>query len=187
VWKRSRFKVRRILVITLLDRKRFVNALGVAGLGLGMLAATAGVPLALAQEPQSPAIDQPLLQHEESTLDLSDEELRTLLIQLLAEREARQARAGGAGFAGDDVALDMYIVTGDHEKLRTEAYQAFTEALAEELGIDDSDEVDAAIRAAMMANVDANTGLSKRGQEEQKALIAEAEAPIGPTYRGHGG
>lgn len=182
-------RVRRTTVIRLLNRnrKRFVNALGVAGLGLGLLTGTAGVPMALAQEPQALVSAQPFLQHEEGTLDLSDAELRDLLIQLLEEREARQARAGGAGFASDDLGLDMFIVEGDHEGLQAEAYHAFTEALADELGIDDADEVDAAIRAAMMANVDANTGLSVRGQAEQKALIAEAEAPIGPTYRGHGG
>ena len=74
----------------LLNCKRFVNTLGVAGLGLGLLATTTGVPLAQAQEPQSPVIERPLLQSEDGALDLSDDELRDLLIQLLQEREQAQ-------------------------------------------------------------------------------------------------
>jgi hypothetical protein len=172
-------------VIQGLNRKRFVSTLGVAGLGLGLLAGAAGMPMARAQEPQSPVIERPLLQHEEGTLDLSDEELHDLLIQLLQERE--QAQAGTSTIPDGEDVPGMFLVRGDHEALRLEAYTAFTEALADELGIDDPGEVDAAIRAAMMANVDANTGLDKSGAEEQKALIEAAEAPIGPTYRGHGG
>jgi hypothetical protein len=38
-----------------------------------------------------------------------------------------------------------------------------------------------------MAVVDANDGLTTEGAEQQKALIATAEVPIGPAYRGHGG
>lgn len=169
----------------LFNRTRIVSSLGMAGLGLGLLAGTAGVPLALAQETQAPVIAQPFLQHEEGTLDLSDQELRDLLIQLLQERE--QANGDTLASPGDQDAFDMFLVRGDHEDLRVEAYLEFTQALADELGIDDADEVDTAIRAAMMANVDANTGLSTSGQEEQKALIEAAPAPIGPTYRGHGG
>ena len=75
---------------------------------------------------------------------------------------------------------------GDHEALRVEAYNEFMQALADELGIDDPDEVDAAIRIAMMSVVDANAGLTEGGAE-QKALIATADVPIGPAYRGEGG
>jgi hypothetical protein len=167
-----------------LNRKRFVHSLGVAGLGLGLLASTAGVPLALAQEYQSPAIDRQLFQHDAGDLDLSEDELRDLLIQLLEERE--QEKAGAVAFQGDENSRD-FLVRGDHEELRIEAYHEFTQALADELAVADADKVDAAIRAAMMANVDANTGLGKSGREQQKALIADAAAPIGPTYRGHGG
>jgi hypothetical protein len=176
--------VRRTRVMPLRNRNQFIKTLGVAGLGLGMLASVAGTPLALAQQPQAPAIDHQLLQYEEGNLDLSDEALRDLLIQLLQERE--QEQAGAVAFQGDENTRD-FLVRGDHEELRVEAYHEFTQALADELDLDDSDEVDAAIRAAMMANVDANTGLSKAGAEQQKALIAAASAPIGPTYRGHGG
>src|SRR6185312_4553484 len=112
-----------------------------------------------------------------------------LLIQLLQEREQvqAQAQAGASAIPGDDSGPSMFRVQGGHEALRAEAYHEFTQALADELGLDDADAADAAIRAAMMATVDANTGLDKRGAEEQKALIEAAEAPIGPTYRGHGG
>jgi len=38
-----------------------------------------------------------------------------------------------------------------------------------------------------MAVVDSNIGLTKETAEVQKALIATADVPIGPAYRGHGG
>ncbi|MFN8674894.1 MAG: hypothetical protein U0Z70_00825 [Thermomicrobiales bacterium] len=166
-------------------RQRFVHTFGVIGLGLGSLASTASLPLALAEEHQPPAIDRPLFQHEAGGVDLSDEDLRDLLIQLLQEREQETADALLA--QGEEDATDILLGRGDHEDLRVEAYHDFTQALADELGIDDPDEVDAAIRAAMMVTVDDNPGLSKAGAEQQKALIADAPAPIGPTYRGHGG
>ena len=178
-------------MVQLLNRKRFVNTLGVAGLGLGLLASAVGVPLAMAQEHQSPGIDRQLFQYEEGALDLSDEELKQLLIQLLQERA--QEKEGVLAFQGDEDARDIDVARlhgderGDHEALRVEAYNEFTQALADELGIDDPDEVDAAIRSAMMAGVDANDGLTKDRAEEQKALIATADVPIGPAYRGHGG
>lgn len=168
----------------LLDSKQFVNTLGAAGLGLGMLASVAGAPLVMAQQDHAPGLERPLFRYEEGALDLSDEELRDLLIQLLQEREQE---TGAVSFEGGEDALDMFLVAGDHEAMQIEAYHEFTQALADELGLEDADEVDAAIRAAMMAMVDANPGLDTRGAEEQKALIAGAEAPIGPTYRGHGG
>jgi hypothetical protein len=172
-------------MMSLLNRKRFVRTLGVAGLGVGMLASVASAPLVMAQPPQSPVIERPLLQQATGALDLSDDELRDLLIQLLQERE--QENTGALAFAADEDAPGMVRVRGDHEALRVEAYHEFTQALADELGLDDADAADAAIRAAMMATVDANTGLDQRGAEEQKALIEAAEAPLGPTYRGHGG
>ncbi len=178
-------------MVQLLNRKRFVNTLGVAGLGLGLLASAAGAPSAMAQVNQSQGIDRQLFQHEEGTLNLSDEELKQLLIQLLQERA--QAKQGALAFQGDKDARDVVIARrqggerGGHEALRVEAYNEFTQALADELGIDDPDEIDAAIRIAMMSVVDSNAGLTKDTAEWQKALIAAADVPIGPAYRGHGG
>ncbi len=178
-------------MIQVLDRKRFVNTLGVAGLGLGLLASAVGASSAMAQENQSQGIDRQLFQYEEGILDLSDEELKQLLIQLLQER-ARE-KEGALAFQGDEDARDVVnrrLQDGeseDHEALRVEAYNEFTQALADELGIDDPDELDAAIRIAMMSVVDSNVGLTKDTAEWQKALIATADVPIGPAYRGHGG
>jgi hypothetical protein len=178
-------------VIHVFNRKRFVNTLGVAGFGLGLLASAVGAPSAMAQENQSQGIDRQLFQYEEGTLDLSDEELKQLLIQLLLERA--QEKEGALAFQGDEDARDVVVArrqggeSGGHEALRVEAYNEFTQALADELGIDDPDELDAAIRTAMMAVVDSNEGLTKDTKEWQKALIATADAPIGPAYRGHGG
>jgi hypothetical protein len=178
-------------VVQLLNRKWFVNTFGVAGLGLGLLASAVGAPSAMAQENQSQGIDRQLFQYEEGTLDLSDEELKQLLIQLLQERA--QEKEGALAFQGHEDATDVVIAHrqggdgGGHEDLRVEAYNEFTQALADELGIDDPDEVDAAIRSAMMSVVDSNVGLTKETAEAQKALIATADVPIGPAYRGHGG
>jgi hypothetical protein len=178
-------------VVQLRNRKRFVNTLGVAGLGLGLLASAVGAPSAMAHENQSQGIDRQLFQYEEGTLDLSDEELTQLLIQLLQERA--QEKEVALAFQGDEDAKDVSIARqqrgeiGDHEALRVEAYNEFTQALADELGIDDPDEVDAAIRGAMMSVVDSNVGLTKETAEAQKVLIAAADVPIGPAYRGHGG
>jgi hypothetical protein len=52
--------VRRTAVVQLLNRKRFVNTLGVAGLGLGLLASAVGAPSAMAQENRSQGIDRQL-------------------------------------------------------------------------------------------------------------------------------
>jgi hypothetical protein len=182
-------------VVQLLDRKRFVNTLGVAGLGLGLLTSAVGAPSAMSQANQSQGIDRQLFQYEEGTLDLSDEELKQLLIQLLQERA--QEQEGALAFQGDEDARDVGIrrhqdgkegmSPADIEEKRVEAYNEFTQALADELGIDDPDEVDAAIRIAMMSVVDSNAGLTEDGAESLKALIATADVPIGPAYRGHGG
>jgi hypothetical protein len=186
-------------VVQLLDRKQFVNTLGVAGLGLGLMASAVGAPSAMARENQSQGIDHQLFQYEEGILDLSDEELKQLLIQLLREQaqEQEQEQEGALAYQGDEDARDVVIrrlqdgkermSPADIEEKRVEAYNEFTQALADELGIDDPDELDAAIRIAMMAMVDANDGLTREGAEQQKALIAAADVPIGPAYRGHGG
>jgi hypothetical protein len=177
-------------VVHLLNRKRVVNTLGVAGLGLGLLASAVGAPSAMAQQNQSQGIDRQLFQYEEGPLDLSDEELKQLLIQLLQERA--QENEGALACRGDADARDIVIgmSPADIEEKQVEAYNEFTQALADELNIDDPDEVDAAIRTAMMSVVDSDVGpgmLTKDTAEEQKALIADADVPIGPAYRGHGG
>ena len=168
------------------NRNRLVRTLGMAGLGVGMLASVGAAPLALAQQHQAPVLEHQLLQSGDDALDLSDAELRDLLIQLLQEREQSRAATGVVAFEEHRNTRDV-AMRGDHEALRVEVYREFTAALAEELGLADGDEADAAIRAAMMATVDANTGLDTAGAEEQKALIEAAAVPIGPVYRGHGG
>jgi hypothetical protein len=68
-------------------------------------------------------------------------------------------------------------------EMREELYAEFTAALADELGIGNSDEVDAAIRVAMMTVVDARVddGLLTAGQAEAlKTLIATSDVPLGP-------
>jgi hypothetical protein len=118
-----------------LDRKAFMTALGTAGLGLGLIAVTAGgAPVAFAQE-------------ESAT---GDGQVRERL------------RSG---------------------EMQQELYGEFTAALADELGIGNADEVDAAIRVAMMTVVDARVddGLLSVGQAEAlKTLIATSEVPLGP-------
>jgi hypothetical protein len=107
--------------------------------------------------------------------------LKQLLIQLLQERA--QEKEGALAFQGDEDARDVFIARlqggerGGHEDLRVEYDHEFTQALADELGLDDPDEVDAAIRIAMMSVVDANVGLTKDTKEWQKALIATADTP----------
>ena len=68
-------------------------------------------------------------------------------------------------------------------EMREELYAEFTAALADELGIGNSDEVDAAIRVAMMSVVDARVddGFFSVGQAEAlKTLIATSDVPLGP-------
>jgi hypothetical protein len=66
--------------------------------------------------------------------------------------------------------------------MREELYAEFTAALADELGISNSDEVDAGIRGAMMTLVDARVddGLLTPGQAEAlKIVIATSDVPVG--------
>ena len=68
-------------------------------------------------------------------------------------------------------------------EMREELYAEFTAALADELGIGNADEVDAAIRVAMMTVVDARVddGFFSVGQAEAlKTLIATSDVPLGP-------
>jgi hypothetical protein len=127
-----------------LNRKALVTTLATAGLGLGLLVATAGgAPGAFAQISATPALAQ----------DASGVE----------EGESRERLRSG--------------------EIREELYAEFTAALADELGIANSDEVDAAIRVAMMTVVDARVddGLLTAGQSEAlKSLIATSHVPLGP-------
>ena len=69
------------------------------------------------------------------------------------------------------------------DEMREELYAEFTAALADELGISNSDEVDTAIRVAMMIMVDARVddGLLTAGQAEAlKVVIATSDVPLGP-------
>jgi hypothetical protein len=128
----------------ILDRNALVTTLGATGLGLGLIvAATGGMPAALAQEAATPALaqDQP-----------------------------------GSG-EGD---VQERLRSGE---IGEELYAEFTAALADELGIGNSDEVDAAIRVAMMTVVDARVDdrILTAGQAEAlKTLIATSDVPLGP-------
>ncbi len=128
-----------------LDRNAFVTMLGTAGLGLGLIVATAGgVPAALAQEASTPALAQDETESEESEV---------------------QVRVRS-------------------DEVREELYAEFTAALADELGIGNADEIDAAIRVAMMTVVDTRVdeGLLTVGQAEAlKTLIATSDVPLGPS------
>jgi hypothetical protein len=67
--------------------------------------------------------------------------------------------------------------------MREELYAEFTAALADELGVGNSDEVDAAIRVAMMTVVDARVDdglLTAEQAEALKILIATSDVPLGP-------
>jgi hypothetical protein len=207
-------------VIRTLNRKTVVHTLGAAGLGLGLLASAIGAPSAMAQEKQSQGVDRQLLQDEEGVADLSDEELKQLLIQLLQEKAGEKESV--PAFLGDEDAKDVTIAhlqdgeapAGGHEALRdiffqrlqeagdegalpgpeafaekrAEVYAEFTQALADELGIDDPDEVDAAIRIAMMSVGDSHVddGMLTKGKAEAlKVLIATADVPF-PGLGGFG-
>ena len=121
-------------MVRLLDRKRFVHMLGVAGLGLGLLASTTGAPSAMAQENQPPGIDRQPFQYEEDFLDLSDEELKQLLIQLLREKVGEDGPVPAFQDAedGKDVVILRLQDGGDGltpaviEENRIEAYHEFT-------------------------------------------------------------
>lgn len=79
--------------------------------------------------------------------------------------------------------------TTTREAMRQQLYKEFTEALATELKISNADEVDAAIRKAIMSVIDAHVsdGVLTQGQAEAlKTIVATAEAPIAPGFFGPG-
>jgi hypothetical protein len=70
-----------------------------------------------------------------------------------------------------------------------EMYADFTAALAEELGVGNADEVDAAIRLAIMTVIDQREadGLLTYGQAEAlKTLVATSDVPFGPVLMAGG-
>lgn len=83
---------------------------------------------------------------------------------------------------------DASFESGLMEK-RLELYNAFTAALATELDIDSSDEVDGAIRIAIMNVIDdqvGEDGLTAGQAEALKVLVATSDVPMGPMMFGHG-
>jgi hypothetical protein len=77
----------------------------------------------------------------------------------------------------------------DWEGKRGEVYAAFTEALATELGNTTADDVDAAIRKAIMSLIDAHVSedeLTKGQAEALKVIVATTDVPIMPGFMGMG-
>lgn len=78
---------------------------------------------------------------------------------------------------------------GAWEDKRTEVYADFTEALATELGGTTADDVDAAIRKAIMSLIDAHASedeLTKGQAEALKVIVATTDVPIMPGFMGMG-
>ena len=78
---------------------------------------------------------------------------------------------------------------GDWEGMRTQVYADFTEALATELGNTSADDVDAAIRKAIMSLIDAHvsdTELTTGQAEALKVIVATTDVPIMPGFMGMG-
>jgi hypothetical protein len=87
------------------------------------------------------------------------------------------SRAAGPGWDRGAGMLD------EHWKLLAAFYKDFTASLADELRGTNADEVDAAIRKAMMAMIDAHKddGFLTYGQAEAlKVVIATTDVPLGP-------
>jgi hypothetical protein len=81
------------------------------------------------------------------------------------------------------------VEPGDWEDMRTEMYADFTEALATELGNTTADDVDAAIRKAIMSLIDAHVSSDEltNGQAEAlKVIVATTDVPIIPGFMGMG-
>ena len=88
---------------------------------------------------------------------------------------------------GDDPASAME--PGEWEDKRIEMYAAFTEALATELGDTTADDVDGAIRKAIMSLIDDHVSEDEltRGQAEAlKVIVATMDVPIMPGFMGMG-
>jgi hypothetical protein len=97
----------------------------------------------------------------------------------LAQEAATPALAQDESGSGDGGVRERFR----SDEMRQALYAEFTAALSDELGVGNSDEVDAAIRVAMMTVVDARVddGLLTVGQAEAlKTLIATSDVPLGP-------
>lgn len=93
-----------------------------------------------------------------------------------ADDDSRDEPEGGEG-------------TGDWEDMRAGLYADFTEALATELGNTTADDVDAAIRTAIMSLIDAHVSedeLTKGQAEALKVIVATTDVPIMPGFMGMG-
>lgn len=78
---------------------------------------------------------------------------------------------------------------GDWEDMRVQVYADFTEALATELGGTTADDVDAAIRKAIMSLIDTHVSdqeLTKGQAEALKLIVATTDVPIMPGFMGMG-
>lgn len=97
---------------------------------------------------------------------------------------ATLGRAPSAMAQDEDAATeDDQVVQefADFREKKVELYNAFTAALAEELDIASADEVDGAIRIAMMAVIDdqvSEDGLTAGQAEALKTLVATSDVPI---------
>jgi hypothetical protein len=81
------------------------------------------------------------------------------------------------------------LADGTREDAHVELYAAFTEALAAELGDTTADEVDAAIRKAIMSLIDTHVseaGLTSGQAEALKVIVATTDTPILPGFMGMG-
>ncbi len=89
----------------------------------------------------------------------------------------------------DPAQLDREQLRADFEAERAEAYDSFIAALASELG-DDEAAVDAAVRTALKAQVDALQAAGDLDAERAaaaKAVIDVSEAPLFAGFGGRGG
>lgn len=93
---------------------------------------------------------------------------------------------GGPGLpeAGEQIAVEIEdTVIGNRRAIAERFYPDFTAALATELGAAGADEVDGAIRLAMISVIDTLAGddtLPVGPVEFLKAMVATADAPLGP-------
>ncbi len=104
-------------------------------------------------------------------------------------RGATSAMAQEEGEGDAAAPSDTVVFLEDPMQKRVELYNAFTAALAAELSIGSADEVDGAIRIAIMNVIDGQVGddgLTAGQAEALKALVATSDVPVGPMMFGHG-